>query len=437
MRIIIAVVVLLATVVFAIPSSSPLYGDDCSLWCLSGSTVLQSEIFGTTNQWCQDERGCVFTWNASIVPCSASLLSFSAHVGAGRVSFDTLDSATSATLAFVCSESDVGATLELRAPGELPIMTWRYRSVGLTCARLLGDLRDAESAFISSEVAITLAGTQVWFSSGGEPISSAETECTRPAGSQCFRGADDLILSSLGWADACGPAATSCQTMWQFCLDAFTGKSIRASMQVGSLPLKSIAPMSARTLVATCEDPTQRNPSTTAVVLSDGSTGQVLARWAYRAAPCAAMFYSPRRHSLFVSRTLSVSRQTVNGSLTTASMIPSTTGGLDERVWRGAFIDGTGDVRTEEATVADKNLVITWLSIGLGAAGLLCIAGWVVAVGLLWGKYHNSIGKLPFPFVNDQIDAPAPKADKSYLYTTLEEQRAAGKLLPTVTDAQL
>jgi hypothetical protein len=434
-----AVVVVAAALVFAAAAApSPAFGDDCTAWCFSGSTVLQSEVFGSTNQWCPDSRGCELTWNISVVPCSTALLSFEARVGPSRVSFDTLDSATAASLGFYCSDSDVGATLELRAPGALPIMTWRYRATALTCARLLSDLRAAEPAFVSAEVAIalTVAQTkQIWFATGGEALSLGETECTRrTTGVQCFRGVDDLQVAHVpGWADACGPAAASCQVVWQFCLDAAAKKSTRAAIEVGTLALRDIASASARALVATCEDgDTPATPS--AVVLSDGDTGQVMARWEYRPAPCAAMFYAQRRHAFFLSRSMSISRETVNGSLSTASILSTTAGGLDERMWRAG---GTGEVGVKgggapsaESTESHQRSVIIGLSIGLGFAGLLAIGGWFVAVALLWRHYSSSLRH--GVFVDSEAGA-APAKDTRYLHMSLDEQRAAGVALPSTS----
>lgn len=371
-----------------------LYGDDCSQWCFNGTDVLQPEVFGASNTYCPDSRGCDWTWRVSVAPCSLSLLDFEADVGPDETPFSEIDSASSGSLQFYCSQSDGGVVLELRPHGGAPIMTWHYRAV--TCVELLSNFAAREAAFTEHEVGVSLGGND-WFANGATRLEDKEVDCHRTEAiqedmepcKQCFRGIEEPTLPADGWEDVCGERAATCQVEWHFCYDACTQSTSKASMNVGGQSLKDVAHI--KNLNVQCQSAHGRTVLALTDVESidalDAGQANVYLAWEYRDVACDALMQAPRRHALFVQRHFALQRpqQTFDdGSVKVASMLAMLnlqTGGLDERIWLGTGSDQS--VFSESANnLSDTEI---GLIVGLAVAGGLCILGWVL-VFLLWRR---------------------------------------------------
>jgi hypothetical protein len=419
-----------------------LVGTDCTAWCFNGTSLLQPEVWGTTNTWCPDAHGCEWTWSVTVAPCSTALLSFDALVGPARVRYATIDAATAAALQFYCSQSGSSAVLELRpVGGAAPIMTWRYQST--TCAALLGNLAAGSAPFAGAETSVALgAAGALWFASGAERLEAAEVDCAhaRPADeaacTQCFRGADTLPVAPGGaWADVCGPTATECEAQWSFCWNVCSGHTSHASFQMGGTPvaklgvrgrLRAVCSTSAlrgRTIVALTDAPD--------VAALDAGAASVYAVWEYRDVECDALMRAPRRSGLFVQRHVAVQRAATDAGqpAAMAAALNLAGGGLDDRVWTGrrSLLDSVSTT-AQELSSTEVGLIV-----GLAVAGTLCIAGWMLAL-VLWYRgsrpHEGLIGSIPLPLwsagVKSRGDAADGADDMAYLYTATND--AAGAL---------
>lgn len=427
LRFMYCVVILFAAVVAVCSAlSSPLtgtaaerlYGDDCSQWCFNGTDILQPEVFGTSNTYCPDSRGCEWKWRLSFAPCSLSLLDFDALVGPDGKPYSDIDPAGAASLQFYCSQSDGGVVLELRPHAAGPIMTWHYRDV--TCVELLGDFASRQAEFTSHEVGISLDRSD-WFATGATRLEDQEVDCAthkllhddlEPC-EQCFRGLEEPTLPTSGWSDVCGANANSCQVDWHFCYDVCTGKTRRAGIDVGSASLKQVTGVGA--LAVQCSQTRGRTvlalTDASSIDALDGGQASVFVAWEYRDAECEALMRSPRRYALFVKRHFAVERgaHTLDdGTEVQASMMALSnilTGGLDERTWIGA------EQSVSSESSSDLSGTEVGLIVGFAITAALCLLGWLLVV-ILWrrgtspeeGMSFRSLVPMP---VNNEVTVPS------------------------------
>ena len=201
-------------------------GNDCQTKYLSGSDILIPDRFGDTNAYCTDSRGCDWHWNISITPCTQTLLSFEARVGASLVDFSIVGPTTTATLEFRCVNSGSGVTMVIKPIASAAIMEWRYSTT--TCDQLLSSLQDSPAPFDSHSVAVYLPASsteegalQMWYSNSKEaPTVLDEDVGKSDAGCQkmCFTGLEQQDQVTI--AD------------WKFCYD-----TCKEKMQGGGMDL--------------------------------------------------------------------------------------------------------------------------------------------------------------------------------------------------------
>lgn len=222
-----ALILLLYTVVAQppLPPSVPTTGNDCQTKYLGGMDILVPDKFGDTNKYCPDSRGCDWQWNVSLTPCTQTLLSFKARVGAAQIDFATIDSSADTSLEFRCVNSGSGVTMVIKPIGSAAMMEWRYAST--TCNQLLSNLVDTSAPFSSHSVAIYLPGeasgssNQMWYSNSqdaplvtNEGVQEGEQECQK----MCFSGLDQQNQVTL--------------TGWKFCYDTCKEKMQGGGMDV-------------------------------------------------------------------------------------------------------------------------------------------------------------------------------------------------------------
>lgn len=429
----------IAAVCSALPSplsgtaAERLYGDDCSQWCFNGTDVLQPEVFGTSNSYCPDARGCEWKWRLSFAPCSLSLLEFDALVGPDEKPYSEIDPAGAASLQFYCSQSDGGVVLELRPHASGPIMAWHYRDV--TCAELLGDFASRQAEFTSHEVGISLDRNE-WFATGATRLEDQEVDCERhkllrddlEQCEQCFRGLEEPTLPISGWEDVCGANANTCQVDWHFCYDACSGKTRRAGIHVGSESLDRVT--GAGALTVQCAQTRGRTvlalTDASSIDALDGGQSSVYVAWEYRDVECEALMRSPRRYALFVKRHFAVERgahKLADGTevqASTLSLANMLTGGLDERMWIGA------EQSVSSESSSDLSATEVGLIVGFAITAALCLLGWLLVV-ILWrrgtapGEGMSFRSLVPMP-VNNEMSVPSASmwGDKTPLASDAE-----------------
>ena len=392
------VVVLIAVGALALPSplsgsaDDRLYGSDCSQWCFNGTDVLQPEVFGTSNSYCPDSRGCNWHWRVSFAPCSLSLLDFDALVGPDQIPFSQIDPAAVASTQLYCSQSDTGVVVELRPHSSAPIMTWHYRDV--TCAELMANFASRQAEFMTHEVGVSLGGDD-WFANGLTRLEDKEVDCETTRSltddlnpcTQCFRGVEEPTLPANGWDDVCGAQATTCQVEWRFCYDACHDSTSKASIRVGSASLKEIT--GTNQLTVQCAQKHGRAvlalTDADSIDALDAGQANVYLAWEYRDVECDALMRAPRRHALFVERHFALQRQAhklANGTVVDGTMLAQMNillGGLDERVWLGA--DG-GASKDSDSALSSTEIVLIVLTSVLGVG---CIIGWLLVL-LMWRR---------------------------------------------------
>ena len=208
-----------------LPPAVPTTGNDCQTKYLGGKDILVPDKFGDTNQLCPDSRGCDWQWNVSLTPCTQTLLSFHATVGASQVDFATINPSASSSLEFRCINSGSGVTMVVKPIGSAALMEWRYAST--TCDQILSNLVDSPAPFGSHSVAIYLPGgdtgsaMQMWYSnSKDQPFISEQGEEDEDQGCQkmCFAGLDQQNQVTL--------------TGWKFCYDSCKEKMQGGGMDV-------------------------------------------------------------------------------------------------------------------------------------------------------------------------------------------------------------
>lgn len=369
-------------------AASSLYGADCSEWCLNGSVVLQPQVFGSTNAYCSDPRGCHWMWRMRIVPCSMALLAFDAEVGPSAVAYSTIDSAAHRALAFFCTESGSGATLEVRSAGmPSPLMQWRYQLT--TCAALLGDLASAPGTFSGADTSVQLEAQQ-WFGSGAERLEASEVECSADARAverpceQCFGGVHAMALphnASAPLIEACGYPPTGadlgdCELHWHLCYDVCSGAASHVGARLGSgIDVARVSVGGARATVRVGELAARGR---TLIALTDAESVQALdagaasfyLAWEYRQAPARALWQAPARDGLFVAQHLAL-------AMRTGEVLASGAGrALGAYVWDGRQLNG---IEAVEAAARSLSRLEAGLVAGLVVAVVAAVAGWAVA----------------------------------------------------------
>jgi len=208
-----------------LPPSVPTTGNDCQTKYLGGTDILIPDKFGDTNQYCPDSRGCDWQWNISVTPCTQTLLSFEASVGAAQTDFATIQPSVVSSLEFRCVNSGSGVTMVIKPIGSAAMMEWRYAST--TCDQLLSNLIESSAPFSSHSVAIYLPGEEsgsskkMWYSNSqeqpwmGEKVDQEEDQACQKI---CFSGLDEQNQVTL--------------TSWEFCYDSCKEKMQRGGMDV-------------------------------------------------------------------------------------------------------------------------------------------------------------------------------------------------------------
>jgi hypothetical protein len=392
-------------------AATSLYGTDCSEWCLNGSIVLQPSVFGSTNEYCTDARGCYWQWRMHIVPCSMSLLSFDAEVGNLGVLYSAIDSAASSTLGFYCGESDGGAVLELRSHSAAEIgslMQWRYEQTD--CVALLSNLASRSATFAGSNVAVQL-GAQQWFGSGAQRLEALEVDCDAAAQQralaeckQCFAGTQLAPLSrnaSAQLTEACGFMAgdaasgeiKQCAVRWRFCYDVCADRDSDVAVRLGSgVDLKALQTHDRRPLAMRVGAPDDRGRTLFALTdadsvqqLDDGyATFYVL--WEYREAPNAALWRASGRDALFVA--LHFAMVTANGEALSVLHQTGDIHALGAYAWDGSAPTGMDALVHAARTMTTQE---AGLLAGLIVAVSCCVLGWSCAL-FLWFRHRWSSG---------------------------------------------
>lgn len=404
-------------------AATSLYGTDCSEWCLNGTTVLQPREFGSTNQYCTDERGCYWKWRMHIVPCSMSLLSFDAEVGntAAATLFSTIDSAAAATLGFYCSESDGDAVLELRSTSAAymiigPLMQWRYRQID--CATLLDNLAASTAPFAGSSVNVQL-GVQQWFGSGAERLEALEVDCADAAQQatlgqcrQCFAGtqlaplprnASALLTQACGFmpGDAAVGDIKACPVRWRFCYDVCADRSSDVAVRLGGGgPLADVQERGARAPVLRAGEPDGRGR--TLFALTDADSVQALddgyasfyVAWEYREAPSDALWRADGRDALFVAMHFAL--VTRDGEQLSALHQIGELHALGAYAWDGSAPTGMDALVHAASSMSAQE---AGFLAGFIVASACCVMGWSVAL-ILWlrqrrgGEHHDGFSLL-------------------------------------------
>lgn len=223
----VALILLIHTVVAQppLPPAVSITGNDCQTKYLGGTDILVPDKFGDTNQYCPDSRGCDWHWNISLTPCTQTLLSFEARVGAAQTDFATINPSTGSSLEFRCVNSGSGVTMVIKPIGSAAMMEWRYAST--TCDQLLSKMVETSAPFSSHSVAIYLPGEesgsskQMWYSNSQEQPwvgDQTEEEDDQACQKMCFSGLDEQNQVTL--------------TGWKFCYDNCKEKMQGGGMDV-------------------------------------------------------------------------------------------------------------------------------------------------------------------------------------------------------------
>ena len=444
-----------------------LYGHDCAEYCLNGSAVLQPSVFGQTNQYCADARGCYWLWHMRFVPCSLALLAFDAEVGAATPAelFSDIDPAAHSSLGLYCVENGGTALIEVREAGAtVPLMDWRYQ--GANCLGVLSNLAIAAANSLSgADINLDLAGQQ-WFGTGDQALLGTADACSDDDSSllpceQCFEGALELNIGQSNATtlvqQACGVGASVCTARWSFCYDACKQHTSLLTVRLGTLSLKDlVGPASAKTVMMRTGEPDQRGRTLFALTdvtdvqgIDDGRATFFLA-WEYRLAPAEALWRAPARDALFVA--LHFGLETQDGVILTMS---TAQGALGDYAWDGQTqtgINGLVHAATDSISGSKAGMVAGLVVLGVwGLIGWALLCWMYVVRGYMLHNMDTPSSGEPYATSvlltetqsrsNSNISALAQtlrktdvaKAhetvtavahDKSYLYTNSEQQRA-------------